>query len=214
MIQFTSRRQILRGLAAFAAAPLAGCGTWINYEDISGDNELKGTVQVDWIGEGREGDKFIFRKKLADPLSFRPSFMTTPIVPEDMFTTGGSVPRVFWSIPGLSPWGLGPAYIIHDWLFFVHRCNPPNVPAEVRNIDFRQSALILAEVGKALIEHGLIEHNMLEPIVWAVSTQYAESLWDRPVTPQECAPPPPALRRLRGKPIVNFTIPPRIRRVR
>src|SRR5262249_41845045 len=56
------------------------------------------------------------------PLSFRPSFMTTPIVPEDMFTTGGSVPRVFCSIPGLSPWGLGPAYIIHDWLFFVHRC--------------------------------------------------------------------------------------------
>ena len=151
----------MRGLAALAAAPLAGCGTWVNYEDISGDNELKGTVRVDWIGE----DKFIYRKT-ADPLSFRPSFMTTPIVPDDMFTDGGSVPRVFWSIPGLSPWGLGPAYIIHDWIFEVHRCNRSNVPDEVRRITFEQSALILAEIGKALIEHGLIEHNMLEAIVW------------------------------------------------
>jgi hypothetical protein len=208
MVQPISRRQSLRGLAALAATPLAGCGTWINYEDISGNNELKGTVNVEWIGE----DKFIYHPR-GEPLSFRPSFMTTPIVPETMFTDGGSVPRVFWGIPGLSPWGLGPAYIIHDWLFFVHRCNPPNVPAEVRAIDFDKSALILAEIGKALIEHGLIEHNMLEAIVWGVRTRYAEGLWNRPGTPQECTPPR-ALRSLRGKTVVNFTIPPKIRRLR
>ena len=209
MVQLISRRQSLRGLAALAAAPLAGCATWINYGDISGDNELKGRVRVDWVRE----DKFIYRKTIGDALSFRPSFMTTPIVPDEMYTDGGSVPRVFWSIPGLSPWALAPAYIIHDWIFFVHRCNPPNVPDEVRNITFRQSALILAEIGKALVEHGLIEHNMLEAIVWGVSTRYAEGLWNRPVTPQECAPPT-ALRRLGGKTIVNFTIPPKIRRLR
>ena len=78
MTQFISRRQSLCGLAALAAAPLSGCGTWINYEDI-GSGDLKGTVRVDWVGE----DKFIYRKT-SDPLSFRPSFMTIPIVPDEM----------------------------------------------------------------------------------------------------------------------------------
>src|SRR5262245_52990257 len=207
MNHFISRRQSLCGLAALAAAPLSGCGTWINYGDI-GSGELKGTVRVDWVGE----DRFIYRKT-SDPLSFRPSFMNTLIVPDDMFTDGGSVPRVFWGIPGLSPWGLGPAYIIHDWLFFVHRCSPPNVPEEVRKIDFDQSARILAEIGKALIEHGLVQHNMLEAIVWAVSTRYARDLWIRTGTPQECASPR-MLRSLRGNTVVKFSIPPKIRRLR
>ena len=205
MTQFISRRQSLCGLATLAAAPLSGCGTWINYEDI-GSGDLKGTVRVDWVGE----DKFIYRKT-SDPLSFRPSFMKIPIVPDDMFTDGGSIPRVFWAVPGLSPWGLGPAYVIHDWLFVVHRCNPPNVPDEVRTITFPQSALILAEIGKALIEHGLVQHNMLEAIVWAVRTRYAEGLWNRPGTPEDCATPR-LLKGLRGTTVVNFSIPPRIRR--
>jgi hypothetical protein len=53
--------------------------------------------------------------------------MSTAIVPETMYTDGGSVPQILWGIPGLSPWALGPAYIIHDWIFLVHsieRCLP------------------------------------------------------------------------------------------
>src|SRR6266851_6434044 len=72
------------------------------------------------------------------------------IVPGLMYTDGGSIPRVFWSVPGLSPWAFGPAYIVHDWLFVVHRCHWP-APPEVQAITFEQSAQILAEVGKSLV---------------------------------------------------------------
>jgi hypothetical protein len=171
-----SRREGLHGLAALAASPLAACGTWIRDEDVQ-PGELKGRVLVEWVAE----DRFVYRATPGPPLSFRPSFMRTAIVPQDMYTDGGSIPRLFWSIPGLSPWGLGPAYIIHDWLFQVHRCGRP-APPEVRAITFQQSAIILAQVGKALIDRGLIDHDMLQPIVWAVRTRYVETFWDKPGT--------------------------------
>jgi hypothetical protein len=200
-----SRRSSLRTLAAFAALPLASCGTWIRYEDI-GEGDLQGRCTVEWYRE----DYFIYRKHPDNPLSFRPSFMTTPIVPENMYTDGGSIPRVFWSIPSLSPWGLGPAYVIHDWIFEMHRCHRP-VPPEVAQITFEQSARILAEVGKALIEHGLVKHNLLEEIVWAVRTRYARGLWDQPGDPASCRRPSFRTLRAKGPPIsvVDFVIPPK-----
>ncbi|HEX2215437.1 MAG TPA: DUF1353 domain-containing protein, partial [Xanthobacteraceae bacterium] len=167
-----------------------------------GQGDLSGRVLVEWVAQ----DRFVYRKS-SEPLSFRPSFMGVPIVPETMFTDGGSIPQVFWGIPGLSPWGLGPAYIIHDWLFEVHRCGRP-APKEITQITFEQSALILAEVGRALIEAGLIRDDMLEAIVWAVRTRYARSLWDRPGTPEECAAPR-TFALPRGRVVANFVIPPR-----
>jgi hypothetical protein len=196
----TRRKFRLLSLAAFIG--LSGCGTWIRYEDIS-EGVLQGDVLVEWIKE----DGFIYRKG-KNPLSFRPSFWpigAKPISPDEMYTTGGSIPRVFWSIPGLSPWGLGPAYIIHDWIFEVHRC-PRAAPPEVKQITFEQSATILAEVGKALIEAKLIEHNMLEEIAWGVSTRYARDIWDRPGSGDECRVPK-ARAFTRGTTVVNFTIP-------
>jgi hypothetical protein len=62
-------------------------------------------------------------------------------------------------------------------------------PPEVKAITFQQSAQILAEVGKALVDANLIKDNRLEEIVWAVRTKYAESLWDQPPTQEECEPP-------------------------
>jgi hypothetical protein len=163
--------------------------------------ELKGRVLVEWVGE----DRFVYRASPGPPLSFRPSFMRTAIVPDDMYTDGGSIPRLFWNIPGLSPWGLGPAYIIHDWLFEVHRCNRP-APPEVRAVTFQQSALILAQVGKALIGAGLIQHNMLDAIVWAVRTGYVQDAWDRPGSAADCKMP---LARARGRTVVDYLIPSR-----
>ena len=148
--------------------------------------------------------------------SFKPSFMKQPIVPRDMFTDGGSVPRIFWNIPGLSPWALGPAYIIHDWIFEVHRCGRP-APPEVAAITFEQSALILAEVGKALIDHGLIDHDLLDAIVWAVSTRVARDLWDVPGDAKSCQVPPAAANRslfaatTGRRNVIDFVIPPRRR---
>jgi hypothetical protein len=173
------RRRGLWAPALIFAACLAGCASWTTY----GDGFLKGRVVVQWSSE----DKFIYLKT-SNPLSFQPSFMSTPIVPETMYTDGGSIPRIFWNIPGLSPWGLGPAYVIHDWLFEVHRCHRP-APPEVAAITFEQSAQILAEVGKSLIEAGLVQNNKLEDIVWAIRTKYARDIWDSTPAPEECAIP-------------------------
>jgi hypothetical protein len=87
----------------------------------------------------------------------------------------------------------------------------------VAAITFEQSALILAEVGKALIDHGLIKHDMLNEIVWAVSTRFARDLWDTPGDTESCKLPPPAPNRflfstgVSTRRVVDFTIPPRRR---
>jgi hypothetical protein len=200
------RRRRLSATSLLFATALAGCASWITY----GEGTLKGRVTIEWVSE----DYFVYRP---DPnplnrLSFQPSFMKTAIVPDLMYTDGGTIPRIFWSIPGLSPWGLGPAYVIHDWLFLVHRCHRA-APPEVTAITFDQSAQILAEVGKQLVEHGLVQHNKLEEIVWAIQTKYARDIWDSPPDPKECEIPASARERaLRGLPpakrVVDFVIPP------
>jgi hypothetical protein len=105
-----TRRASLGVIGSFVAWPTAGCAT-IPIGQI-GEGRLSGTVLVQWVGE----DEFIYRKT-SNPLTYEPSFTEFKIVPESIYTDGGSIPRIFWGIPGLSPWGLGPAYIIHDWLF-------------------------------------------------------------------------------------------------
>lgn len=202
-------RHILKFLGISAILGLAGCASWIR-GDI-GDGDLKGRLLIEWYRQ----DGFVYRKA-KDPLKFRPDLSWWPkdkfIIPKDMYTTGGSVPQIFWGIPGLSPWALGPAYIIHDWIFEVHRC--PNRWAddpEVAKINYQEAALILAQIGKALIKAELIDDNMLEPVVWAVTTRYVEqAIWDQPGTAQDCrVPDPRALRARSGRPVevVNFTIP-------
>ncbi len=42
------------------------------------------------------------------------------IMPEDMFTTGSSVPRELWTVKGLGPMDFAKSSIIHDWLFEAH----------------------------------------------------------------------------------------------
>jgi len=169
-------------LGLLTAVLAAGCASFTTY----GKGDLRGHVLIRWDSQ----DKFIFIPDAKNPFSFRPSFFQgkDDIVPGLMYTDGGSVPQVLWGIPGLSPWALGPAYIIHDWIFLVHRCNLP-APPEVKAITFQQSAQILAEVGKALVDANLIKDNKLEEIVWAVRTKYAESLWNQPPTGDDCKPP-------------------------
>ena len=205
-MNFKLRGQHLLVLGSLFATTLAGCASWITY----GNGDLRGRVIIEWTSE----DAFIYRP---DPnplkrLSFQPSFLNTPIIPDLMYTDGGSIPRIFWSIPGLSPWGLGPAYIVHDWLFLVHRCHR-TAPPEVAAITFEQSAQILAEVGKQLIDHQLVQNNKLEEIVWAIQTKYARDIWDSPPGPKECDIPATANERARlrlapAKKVVDFVIPP------
>jgi hypothetical protein len=190
-----SRREVLSGLTILAAAPLGGCAAIIDHDDIQ-DGTMTGHVVVKWVEE----DKFVYLRQDDEPLVFVPSFWKDTgkkIDPQNMFTTGGSVPRVFWSIPGLSPWALGPAYIIHDWIFEVHRCHRSD--PDVASLTFEDSAVILAEVGKWLITHKLIKHDLLDQIVWAVRTKYARGLWNAPGTPEECASPTAAIARNRSR---------------
>jgi hypothetical protein len=197
-------------LVACALAFLAGCGVWI-HSDIP-DGALKGIVLVEWTSE----DLFVYRRTgNKNPLAFQPSFMAPSrkwIMPPDIVTDGGSIPRLLWSIPGLSPWGLGPAYVIHDYLFIVHRCGW-DAPPEIKQITFEQSAEVLAEVGKALIEHGLIKDDLLDAIVWAVRTDYARGLWDTPLTGSECEHPREAKFAAPMRKVMELEIPPKLRRL-
>ena len=88
-----------------------------------------------------------------------------------MYTDGGSVPRYSGVFRDYAL-GMGTVYIIHDWIFLVHRCDLP-APHEVKAITSTSQPQILAEVGKSLVDAGLIKDNKLEEIVWAVRTKYA-----------------------------------------
>ena len=182
---------------------LGACGIWI-HNDIP-DGDLGGTVSVDWIAE----DLFVYRPS-NDPLWFQPSFLIKTnqrIQPTTVITDGGSIPRFFWNLPGLSPWALGPAYVIHDYIFTVHRCGWHDPVAS--QITFEQSALVLAEIGKALLDRKLVKHDALDAIVWGVRTQYARNLWDTPLGQKECERPQTrALAKEEAIPVVRFKIPP------
>lgn len=198
------RRSCERASGGLIAAMLVGCSTLITPGDVE-RTRLEGHVVVEWIGSGSGENRFVYRKDDRNPLLFRASFMATDIVPDSMYTTGRSVPGALSSIPGLSPWGLAPAYIVHDWIFEVHRCRRTGHP-EVAAITFEQSAQILAEVGQKLIEVGLVDGDKLDEIVWAVRTRYARDLWDRPGTDEECRPPGARVQTMEA--IVDFRIPP------
>jgi hypothetical protein len=201
MQSLMSRRSSLGVIAAIATAPLTGCVN-LPREDLDG-GVLEGRVVVQWDRE----DKFIYRIVDKNPLRFKPSFLDDFIVPQEMYTDGGSVPRIFWSVPGLSPWGLGPAYIIHDWIFQVHRCRW-QAPSHETNITFEQSAIILGQVGVCLVNAGLIDHDKLNEVVWAVRTHYARDKWDKPGNSEECkSPKAKAVARRQGATVADFVIP-------
>jgi hypothetical protein len=67
------------------------------------------------------------------------------IAPRHMFTDGGSVPWLAQSLPNLSSWGYGPAYLVHDWLFDLHHCRRTD-------LDFEAVRDIMMEAVKTLME--------------------------------------------------------------
>lgn len=194
-------RYAARTVAFLASLLLTACVTWPHDEIPAG--HFDGVATVEWAGE----DKFIYRPDPNRALSFQPSFWKNTkkrIVPRLMYTDGGSIPRFFWNIPGLSPWGFGPAYVIHDYIFAVHRCGWDD--PDVAEINFDQSAEVLAEVGKALIDLHYIKHDALDAIIWGVKTQYARTLWEAPGDPiKDCTKPPKSL--APGVPVARFDIP-------
>lgn len=197
-------RYAARAITLLTTLLLPACGVWI-HDDIP-EGDLKGIVTVEWDKQ----DNFIYRP---DPspmrrLSFQPhAWIGTDkrITPTLMYTDGGSIPRFFWNVAGLSPWGFGPAYVIHDYIFAVHRCGWPD--PVVSQITFEESGEILAEVGEALIAANLIKDDALNAIVWGVRTRYARNLWDTPGDPIKDCSIPKLVKGLQTVQVVHFEIP-------
>lgn len=168
---------------------LAGCGRI--YEEAT-PGKLTGQVLVVWIGAGSEtvGDgRFIFvpPRDESQRLTFhRPSGQTVArrIVPEAIYTDGGSIPRVVQPFRGFNPWAYAPAYMIHDWLFVARRClndgEATEREAQIAALSFRDSALILAEIMKTMERQEMIEEDDLAPaaITAAVTSSIARARWE------------------------------------
>lgn len=146
--------------------------------------KLEGRINVVWNGP----DSFVYVPDPVQPFSYTTS-TGRKITPRVMDTDGGSIPRLLWPSSKFSPWGYAPGYMIHDWVFIAHKCkHEPDT-----DWTFPQSALLLAEVIKTLIEVGFTDfdgqahrlekqEDTLYLIYQAVNSSIAEKLWNDPST--------------------------------
>jgi hypothetical protein len=120
------------------------------------------------------------------------------IAPGLMYTDGGSIPRIAQIFKAFSPWGYGPAYIVHDWIFYAQHCdidrfgenqdvyNDAKRFADVYGygdygrIDFHESAQILAEVVKTMIDREDVRPQNVPAVLIssAVDSVFALALWN------------------------------------
>ncbi|MEM0935295.1 MAG: hypothetical protein AAGJ91_05240 [Pseudomonadota bacterium] len=181
-------RRIARAAALAAALGLpAGCGS-VAYDALE-PGEFSGSVLVLWVGEndGGFGDgKFIYVPVPGDELTLQrrnPNATVSIIKPGAIYTDGGSIPRAAQVFKGFSPWGYAPAYMVHDWLFVAKKCvtdgaaTPDEVP--IGRMDFIESAEILGEAIKGLIEAKRVKPNDVAPemISAAVAGPISRSIW-------------------------------------
>jgi hypothetical protein len=165
------------GLLVLAFA-LFGCAR-IAY-DATETGTFSGRLQIRWIAP----DRFIYLPDPRDPLRFVTSDKHQ-ILPGLMYTDGGSIPRLLWSAPGLSPWGYGPAYIVHDWLFAAKHCANPAYGW----VTFPESARLLGEAIKTLMVQKAAPESptLMYLIVEAVRSPVAREIWEQGA----CLVPPP-----------------------
>ena len=182
----------------FAAFVLGGCGQIFYSKTPTG--KFTGKLTVEWI----EPNLFVFRPDGAAPLIYVTSD-GRKIQPRTMYTDGGSVPRLFWSMPGFGPWDFAPGYIIHDWLFEQKHCKE----GDWQQYDFKRTAEILAEAMKTqMVSSGKSEPALVWAVYEAVSSDTAKKIWDtgqcgsklRPrASPGVPAPKPVVLRTIEFK---------------
>lgn len=162
-----------------------------DYESLK-KGELKGKLIVQWI----EPDLFLFIPDNASPLTFTRSD-GTKIQPGRMLTDGGSIPRPMWAFRSYSPWGYAPAFIVHDWLFYIKRCKF----ADHQAWTLESSADVLGEIIKTMMESGKVEKDAqtVKLMHLAVSSLFAKKYWESDL----CLPVPPAFNRT---PTMQYTI--------
>ena len=177
--------EFLRALSYIGMAVLvgagAGCGANQHYRTTP-TGQLKGTITVTWI----EPDLFVFRPDSTNPLTFTRANGDV-IRPGPMVTDGGSIPRMFWSIPGYSPWGYAPAFMVHDWIFEAHQCSYDNLNYQgdtvVSGYSVDEAADTMSEVLKTMRESD-DSLGMTKLVIYtmdlAVRSSFARRAWDGP----------------------------------
>lgn len=149
-----------------------------------------GRIIVVWVGE----DRFIYVPSETYP--FRFEYGSRILQPGLMYTDGGSVPRFAQALRGLSSWAYGPAYIIHDWMFYAHQCHhvtPSRFRARsvssndhvgddvltFRNFQDTQEVLHSAIV--TMEDYGMIRIDAFAraAVTAAVGTTIAQQIWNR-----------------------------------
>lgn len=184
--------KLVAGAGLFMLGAAAACTT-VPAIDPEDPGRVSGYLMVFWDGE----DNFIYYPYYADPLTYTlPKALAErlgydKIRPGAMFTDGGSIPQAVRSWTGLSPWGYGPAYIVHDWLFIARHCNRTgqtdrfdkrdrDEAHKVEAVDFQRSADVLAAVIQALVAQDKVPKRDFAPkaIYTAVDSGIARNLWD------------------------------------
>ncbi len=122
------------------AIGLSGCSAQHYKETVAG--KLKGELIVEW----RKPNSFVYIPSQDNPLRFTRGTNGDVIEPKRMWTDGGSIPRQFWVFKNYSPWGYGPAFIVHDWLFHMQDCELPGY----ERYDLKTAAVIMSEIMKTL----------------------------------------------------------------
>lgn len=150
---------------------MSGCAS-LHYRHTQA-GQLSGKVVVEW----RKPNLFTYKPDAGEPLVFVRKSGDT-IRPELMFTDGGSIPREFWVFKNYSPWGYGPAFIVHDWLFHMENCKLPSH----EKYSVGEAATIMSEVMKTMMESPDFDYGSKTSMYLmyeAVQTQPAQDAWNK-----------------------------------
>lgn len=156
---------------SFVLASAASCASAATKDyDSFAVGKLEGKLLLQWV----EPDKFLFIPDKSKPLKFT-RHDGAVIQPGRMLTDGGSIPRPLWILRSYSPWGFGPAFIVHDWLFEMKHCSLRG--HEVLN--HHLAADVMAEVMKTMMEIKRVEIDKatLMSMHTAVDSSIAERRW-------------------------------------
>ena len=104
------------------------------------------------------------------------------IKPGSFATDGGSIPRIAWAVPGLDPWSLLPAFLIHDWHYTQHHCCPDC------QVTFEEANDVLMEGVYTLMksQYALEDWRVAAAISLAVGSFVGRGVWDRAWTRDMC----------------------------
>ena len=191
---FTTRTWVVLMIIILVGLNGTGCATRHYKRTVAG--ELKGDLIVEW----RKPNSFLYIPSLENPLRFKRLSNGDVIQPDRMWTDGGSIPRPFWVFKNYSPWGYGPAFIIHDWLFHMQDCELPGY----EKFDIETAAMVMSEVMKTLMKDPDFDYgnkSSMYLMFKAVQTKPAQLAWED----KKCFPVDMKVERSRPDDVFRFS---------